>query len=110
MNSRERVLLALNHEQTDILPFSLGFGLNEPVLKALAAEMKLPDARDAKALVESKSANLAQETALSDDRRNPNQASMHTFSLNYFEKAKTARSYPTQEDINVPTFLRRIKD
>ena len=55
MNSRERVLLALNHEQTDILPFSLGFGLSEPVLKALAAEMKLPDARDAKALVESKS-------------------------------------------------------
>jgi uroporphyrinogen decarboxylase len=55
MDSRERVQRALNHEPTDLVPFSLGFGLNPPVLKALAAELNLPDARDAKALVESKS-------------------------------------------------------
>jgi uroporphyrinogen decarboxylase len=55
MDSRERVQRALNHEQTDIAPFSLGFGLNEPVLKALAAELNLPGASAAKALVQSKS-------------------------------------------------------
>lgn len=55
MDSRERVQRALNHEQTELAPFSLGFGLNEPVLKALAAELKLPGARAAKALVQSKS-------------------------------------------------------
>jgi uroporphyrinogen decarboxylase len=55
MDSRERIQRALNHEQPDTVPFSLGFGLNEPVLKALAAELKLPDAGAAKALVQSKS-------------------------------------------------------
>ena len=31
MTSRERILAAINHQSTDCVPFSLGFGINEPV-------------------------------------------------------------------------------
>ena len=55
MNSRERVLMALGHEEPDKIPFSLGFGLNEPVLRALAKQLNLRDISAAKALVEEKS-------------------------------------------------------
>lgn len=36
INSRERVCLALKHIETDRVPFSLGFGVNEPVRVQLA--------------------------------------------------------------------------
>ena len=39
MNSRERVLAALSHKETDIVPFSLGFGINYPAKKAFAEYM-----------------------------------------------------------------------
>jgi uroporphyrinogen decarboxylase len=35
MNSRERVMTALAHRDTDIIPFSLGFGINMPAKAAL---------------------------------------------------------------------------
>ena len=36
MTSRERILTALSHKETDIIPFSLGFGINYPAKKAFA--------------------------------------------------------------------------
>jgi uroporphyrinogen decarboxylase len=40
MTSRERILTALAHMETDIVPFSLGFGINYPAKKELAGYMK----------------------------------------------------------------------
>ena len=40
MTSRERILTALSHKETDIVPFSLGFGINYPAKKAFAKYMK----------------------------------------------------------------------
>ena len=40
MTSRERILTALSHKEPDIVPFSLGFGINYPAKKALAEYMK----------------------------------------------------------------------
>ena len=40
MTSRERILAALSHKDTDIVPFSLGFGINYPAKKALAEYIK----------------------------------------------------------------------
>ena len=40
MTSRERILTALSHKETDIVPFSLGFGINYPAKKELAEYMK----------------------------------------------------------------------
>ena len=40
MTSRERVLTALSHKKPDIIPFSLGFGINRPAKRALAEYMK----------------------------------------------------------------------
>lgn len=57
-------------------------------------------------LVENKN-QIAVETTNVENKRS---ADLHTFSLNYFEKSRPNRGYPTNEDINVPTFLRRIKD
>ncbi|MCL2816557.1 MAG: hypothetical protein FWD23_18320 [Oscillospiraceae bacterium] len=42
MTSRERVLTALEHKETDIVPFSLGFGINYPAKKELAEYMGIP--------------------------------------------------------------------
>ncbi|MCL2774499.1 MAG: hypothetical protein FWD71_14310 [Oscillospiraceae bacterium] len=39
MTSRERVMTALSHKEPDIVPFSLGFGINFPAKKALAEYM-----------------------------------------------------------------------
>lgn len=39
MSSRERVLTALSHRETDRIPFDIGFGLNAPVQKSLAAHL-----------------------------------------------------------------------
>ncbi len=44
LNSKERVLTALAHAEPDRIPFSLGFGLNPPVLEELASVLGLPDA------------------------------------------------------------------
>ena len=41
MTPRERILTALSHKETDIVPFSLGFGINQPAKKALAEYIKL---------------------------------------------------------------------
>lgn len=41
MTSRERVLAALNHQETDRVPFSWGFGINEPALAGLRDYLKL---------------------------------------------------------------------
>lgn len=41
MTPRERILKALNHEPTDIIPFSIGFGINPPALKKFAEYMYL---------------------------------------------------------------------
>ena len=41
MTSRERVLTALSHKEPDIVPFSLGFGINYPAKAALSEYMKL---------------------------------------------------------------------
>ncbi|MCL1858240.1 MAG: hypothetical protein FWF92_03290 [Oscillospiraceae bacterium] len=40
MTPRERILTALNHKETDIIPFSLGFGINYPAKKAFAEYMR----------------------------------------------------------------------
>ena len=40
MTSRERIITALSHKEPDIVPFSLGFGINYPAKKALAEYMK----------------------------------------------------------------------
>jgi len=40
MKPRERVLAALSHKETDIIPFSFGFGVNYPAKKAFAEYMK----------------------------------------------------------------------
>jgi len=40
MTSRERILTSLSHKEPDIIPFSLGFGINYPAKKALAEYMK----------------------------------------------------------------------
>ena len=40
MTSRERVMTALSHKEPDIVPFSLGFGINYPAKKALSDYMK----------------------------------------------------------------------
>ena len=40
MTSRERILTALSHKETDIVPFSLGFGINYPAKKAFAEYMQ----------------------------------------------------------------------
>lgn len=42
ITSRERVHLALSHIETDRVPFSLGFGVNEPVRVQLAQLLGLP--------------------------------------------------------------------
>lgn len=39
MSSRERVLAALDHKETDMVPFSLGFGINMPARAALLSEL-----------------------------------------------------------------------
>lgn len=39
MTPRERVLTALSHKETDIVPFSLGFGIRQPAKVALANYM-----------------------------------------------------------------------
>jgi len=39
MTSRERILTALSHKETDIVPFAWGFGINYPAKKALAEYM-----------------------------------------------------------------------
>lgn len=41
MTARERVLAALQHKQTDKVPFSLGFGINDYAKKELAEYLKL---------------------------------------------------------------------
>lgn len=41
MTPRERILKALNHEPTDIIPFSIGFGLTMPTLKKFSEYMYL---------------------------------------------------------------------
>ena len=41
MTSRDRVLTALEHKETDIVPFSLGFGINYPAKRTLAEYMKI---------------------------------------------------------------------
>ena len=41
MTSRERILTALSHKDTDITPFSWGFGINYPAKKMLAEYLKL---------------------------------------------------------------------
>jgi uroporphyrinogen decarboxylase len=41
MTSRERILTALSHKDTDINPFSWGFGINYPAKKMLAEYLKL---------------------------------------------------------------------
>ncbi|MHB1152696.1 MAG: uroporphyrinogen decarboxylase family protein [Eubacteriales bacterium] len=41
MTPRERIIKALNHEPTDIIPFSIGFGLTFPALKRFAEYMYL---------------------------------------------------------------------
>lgn len=41
ITSRERVLTALQHKETDRTPFSLGFGVNEPAKKALQQYLKM---------------------------------------------------------------------
>ena len=35
MTSKERVMTALQHQQTDRVPISLGFGINAPVLRQI---------------------------------------------------------------------------
>jgi len=40
MTSRQRVMTALSHKEPDIVPFSLGFGINPPAKKAFAEYMK----------------------------------------------------------------------
>ena len=40
MTPRERIITALSHKETDIVPFSLGFGINYPAKKDLAEYMK----------------------------------------------------------------------
>jgi uroporphyrinogen decarboxylase len=49
MNSKERVMTALSHRDTDIVPFSLGFGINLPARTALlqALGMQSMDELDA---------------------------------------------------------------
>ena len=39
MTSRERIIESLSHKEPDIVPFSLGFGINPPAKKALAEYM-----------------------------------------------------------------------
>ena len=41
MTSRERVQTALSHKEPDIVPFSLGFGINHPAKAALAEYMNI---------------------------------------------------------------------
>jgi uroporphyrinogen decarboxylase len=41
MTSRQRVLAALAHQETDRVPFSLFFGINEPARKELAAYLNM---------------------------------------------------------------------
>ncbi|MCL1793842.1 MAG: uroporphyrinogen decarboxylase family protein [Oscillospiraceae bacterium] len=41
MTSRERVIAALAHRESDIVPFSLGFGINYPAKAELAKYMKI---------------------------------------------------------------------
>ncbi len=43
ITSRERVLLGLKHKETDRIPFSLGFGVNEPAKKDLQLYLRLKD-------------------------------------------------------------------
>lgn len=43
MTSRERVMTALSHKEPDIVPFSLGFGINHPAKIALSEYMKIAD-------------------------------------------------------------------
>ena len=47
--------MALSHEQPDIVPFSLGFGVNEPVRAQMAPVLGLPNAAAVKSLLESQS-------------------------------------------------------
>lgn len=55
MDSRERILRALAHEETDITPFSLGFGVNEPVRVQMAGSLGVRDASAVRRLMEEKS-------------------------------------------------------
>ena len=41
MTPRERIITALSHKEPDIVPFSLGFGINYPAKKALAEYMRM---------------------------------------------------------------------
>ena len=47
MTSRERVLAGLRHQPTDRIPFSLGFGVNDPAKRELAAYLGLAGVAEA---------------------------------------------------------------
>lgn len=55
MNAKERVLAALSHQETDCIPFSLGFGVNAPVRQQLAPLLDLPDEKAVEAYLNSQS-------------------------------------------------------
>jgi uroporphyrinogen decarboxylase len=52
MTSRERVLAALNRRPADRVPFSLGFGVNEPVREALMRDLGFKSLREVDAYLQ----------------------------------------------------------
>ncbi|MHC1694055.1 MAG: uroporphyrinogen decarboxylase family protein [Eubacteriales bacterium] len=53
MTSRERVMTALSHKETDIIPFSLGFGVNYPALASLKEYLGHSDIQQTAAMLNS---------------------------------------------------------